>query len=294
MNDSFSEKFNLIIKVLSISRARVAAELGVNKSVIARWASGATVPSSHNLAGLSALLARTIPGFTALDWDRDIDSLADFLGVGATRAAPTTSPSVRALALPFLDQVVATTALRGSAYEGFYRSTRPYAAEPGRFIHDHSLVRLGADGLLQFRMITAGVVAEGWILAVLNQLFIIGAEFTGGAYTFAILHGVNGVKCEVLDGITLTSIYDVGRSPAATPVVYHRIGELTGDVAADDARLRELAEPNPVAPEGSVPEGLRNHLARDVGPTQLALGGDWVLRLPLARALSRGPAARLP
>jgi hypothetical protein len=292
MNDSFSEKFNLILKVLSISRARVAAELGVNKSVVARWASGATVPSSHNLAGLSALLARTIPGFTALDWDRDLDSLAEFLGVGASRGAPT--PSARALPLPFLDQVVATTALRGPAYEGFYRSTRPYAAEPGRFIHDHSLVRIGADGLLQFRMITAGVVAEGWILAVLNQLFIIGAEFTGGAYTFAILHGVNGVKCDVLDGITLTSIYDVGRSPAATPVVYHRIGELTGDPATDDARLRELAAPNPVAPEGSVPEDLRNHLVRDIGPSHAALGGDWVLHLPLARALSRGPAAQMP
>src|SRR5579859_784 len=156
MTEPFSEKLTLILKVLSMSRARLASELGLDKSVVARWASGATEPSGHNMAQLSTLMARSIPGFTALDWDRDLKSLAALLGV-APAPAPPSSAAHRGLPLPFLDQMIAATALRAGAYEGFYRSTRPYAGHPGRFIHDHSFVRLGPDGLLRFRMATGGV-----------------------------------------------------------------------------------------------------------------------------------------
>ena len=38
----------------------------------------------------------------------------------------------------------------------------------------------------------------------------------------------------------------------------------------------------------SVPDELRAHLVRDIGPEQLASGGDWLLRSPLARTLARG------
>lgn len=292
MTEPFSEKLTLILKVLSMSRARLAAELGLDKSVVARWASGATAPSGHNLAQLSALMARSIPGFTALDWDRDMDGLACLLGV-ATPPAPN-GGALRGLPLPFLDQMLAVTSLRAKAYEGFFRSTRPYASQPGRFIHDHSFVRLGEDGLLRFKMNTGGVVVEGWMLPVQNQLFLLGTEFTGGSLTYGILHGVNGVQADVLDGLVLTANHDAGRSPAASPVVYERIGQLGESREADEARLTELAAPNPVAREGSVPEALQRHLARNVGPDAMKNGGDWVLRLPLGQSLSRGPEPLFP
>ena len=287
MAESFSDKLTLILKVLSMSRARVAAELGLDKSVVARWASGATEPSGHNLAQLSTLMARSIPGFTALDWDRDMESLAGLLGVGPTPAS--SSAAVRGLPLPFLDQMVATTTLRGKAYEGFYRSTRPYASQPGRFIHDHSFVRLGEDGLLRFKMSTGGVMVAGWVLLVQAQLFLLGAEFTGGSLTFGIVHGVNTPQAAVLDGLLLTANHDPGRSPAASAVVYERIRDLGDSFEADEATLMELAAANPVAPIGSVPEELQRHLARDVGPEAMKNGGDWVLRLPLSQTFSRGP-----
>ncbi len=56
------------------------------------------------------------------------------------------------------------TALRGSAYEGFFRSTRPYVLQPGRFVHDHGVIRLDDDGLLSLRMGTGGTFVEGWML----------------------------------------------------------------------------------------------------------------------------------
>jgi len=288
MPDLFSKKLAFVLKALSTSRARLAADIGVDKSVVARWASGATTPSAHNLSQLTLVMAKALPGFTVLDWDRDVGGLADLFGIrprDADAAPPTDTPG---LTLPFMDQIKATTALRGSAYEGFYQSTRPYAGHPGRYLHDQCLVRRTDDGLLRLKMVTGGVQVDGWVLPVQNQLFVIGTEFTSGGLVFAILHGINGRHAGTLDGLTMSSSLDVGRTPAATPLVLHWVGELSQDAEADEARVVELGAGPPVAPEGSVPEALMRHLSRDIGPAQAALGGDWMLRLPLAMSISNG------
>jgi hypothetical protein len=63
---------------------------------------------------------------------------------------------------------------------------------------------------------------------------------------------------------------------------------LSGDPIADEARLAELAAGDPTAPEGSIPPALAEHLVRENGPAELAAGGDWLLRAPLSRSMSRG------
>jgi transcriptional regulator with XRE-family HTH domain len=45
--DQFGKKFTLVLKALSISRRRVAADVEVDKSVVCRWASGAVMPSAQ-------------------------------------------------------------------------------------------------------------------------------------------------------------------------------------------------------------------------------------------------------
>ena len=72
----FAPKLNFVLKALSMSRARLASELGVDKSAVGRWASGAATPSAHNLAQLTGLVSGKVKGFTSLDWDRDLASLA--------------------------------------------------------------------------------------------------------------------------------------------------------------------------------------------------------------------------
>lgn len=281
MSDRFSARLSLLLKALSLSRVQLAADLRVDKSVIGRWASGAVKPSEHNLTRLTALVATRLPGFTVLDWDRSDSDFSALVG-----AAPT--PRAQ-LPLPLLDLIRSTSALRGQAYEGFFRSTRPYNFQPGRFVHDHGMIRLDSDGLLSLRMGTAGTQVEGWMLTLHNQLFCIAADVTSGALLFGIFHGVAAARAQVLDGIVLAPSLDPGRTPTAYAMMFERVGELSGDVAADDAEFERLAGLNPLAPEGSVPEDLRAHLLRDIGPEAHALGGDMLLRLPLARALTRGP-----
>ena len=134
MTEPFSEKLTLTLKLLSMSRARLAADLGLDKSVVARWATGATVPSAHNLAQLSTLMARTVPGFSTLDWDRDMQGLASLFGVEAgLPAARVADAPPRGLALPFFDQILTTTALRGGAYRGFYPIDPALRRAPGPF-----------------------------------------------------------------------------------------------------------------------------------------------------------------
>jgi hypothetical protein len=288
MSETFSAKLDLVLKALSISRGRLAADLGVDKSVVGRWVTGAVKPSSHNLSGLTALIAGRVPGFKTLDWDRSFADLADLMGADPS-AVPGLDRGPPGLPLAIADHILATTALRGSAYEGFFRSTRPYVLQPGRFVHDHAMVRLDPTGYLRLRMGTGGTVVEGWVLTLHNQLFTIAADVTSGAMLFGIFYGVATPRADVIDGLMLGPALDVARTPTACAIIFERIGDLTDDPEADDRRFDALSQSDPVAAEGSISDEMRDHLLRDIGPERSALGGDMLLRLPLERSRSRGP-----
>lgn len=289
MSETFSAKLDLVLKALSISRGRLAADLGVDKSVVSRWVTGAVKPSSHNLSSLTALIAGRVPGFKTLDWDRSFPDLATLMGADPSAVPGLEAREPAGLPLAIAGHILATTALRGSAYEGIFRSTRPYVLQPGRFVHDHAMVRMDPTGYLRLRMGTAGTVVEGWVLTLHNQLFTIAADVTSGAMLFGIFYGVATPRADVIDGLMLGPALDVARTPTACAIIFERIGDLTDDPEADDRRFEALSRTDPVAPDGSISQEMRDHLLRDIGPEQSALGGDMLLRLPLERSRSRGP-----
>lgn len=294
MSESFSSKLGLALKALTLSRGRLSAELGVDKSVVGRWVTGAVRPSDHNLLRLTALIAERAPGFTLLDWDLSLPEFAQRLGANPDAVAHLEQQVAPGLALALMGQIQSTTALRGRAYEGFFRSTRPYLLQPGRFLHDYGMIRLAPNGLLSLRMGTGGHSAEGWMLPLQNQLFSIVADTVSGALVFGIFNGVAGARAELVDGLMLGSALDPGRTPTASAMMFERVADLTGDPAADDAFYAELMTRDPVAPDGSIPAELQDHLLRDVGPTPFAVGGDLLLRMPLTRSMARGAAHREP
>ena len=287
MSNAFAAKLALVLKILSMTRSQLAAELQIEKTTAGRWVSGASLPSAHSLSQLTAMIARRVAGFSILDWDRDIDSLAARLGAdpippaGFDRFSSTTG-----LPLNSLPQMLVTTALRGAASEGFFRSTRLFAQYPGMLIHDHSMIRMDENGLLRMLMGTAGVYSDAWLLPLHNQLYCIGTERATGTPVFGIFHGTGGIKANVLDGLTLTSIHDVGRTPTAAPIVSERIADLSGDREKDNRFFEELALREPVAPMDSIPKALLDHLCRDIGPIQAALGGEWLMQMPLSRSMT--------
>jgi hypothetical protein len=288
---NFSAKLDLALKALSMSRGRLAADLGVDKSLVGRWASGAVMPSEHSLSLLTQLIASKRAGFTMLDWDRELEGLAGVFGVEMTALAEpskaTPAPGA-GLPLPFLDSARTTTARRGGAYEGFWRSTRPSVVMPGRFFHDVGMFRREADGLLNSRMGGSGLSFEGWLIPAEGQLFSIMFDTVGNTPIFLVLNGTPLPKAESLDGLVMAASLNAARTPAAYPIIFERIGDLSGDRAADDAKCQELIAADNLAPEGSISAEVQQHLLRDFGPKAAEEGGDLILISQVSSVFARG------
>ncbi len=280
---AFSAKLRLVLKALSMSRGRLASELGVDKSLVGRWASGAVRPSGHNLERLTHLIAARQDGFTLLDWEREPAELAALFGV----QAPAETPQFASPEIPGIETARMMTDLRGGAYEGFWRATRPAVIAPGRFCRDHGFIRRGDTGLLEFALGNPDFRFMGWALPFEGQLFCTASDPFGTMPSFLIVNGVPMPKADLLDGIILTA-FNALRLPAAYPIILERIGDLSGDAEADDAHAAELMATNAqFAEEGEVPDHVCKHLLREIGPAAAATGGDMLLTASLTSVLSR-------
>lgn len=120
-----------------------------------------------------------------------------------------------------------------------------------------------------------------------GQLFCIASDPFGTMPSFLTVNGVPMPKADLLDGIILTA-FNALRLPAAYPIILERIDDLTGDREADDAHASTLMTAHPqFVDDGAVPDHVRKHLLRDIGPAAAAAGGDMLLTASLTSVLSR-------
>ncbi|RZI98479.1 MAG: XRE family transcriptional regulator [Brevundimonas sp.] len=273
--NSFAEKFGLALNALSMSRGRLAAELGVDKSIVGRWASGAVKPSAYNLERLTHFLAERRPGFTLLDWEADLEAFARVFGVQAPAAK---SPDYAGLNLPrqTLEAARTATDLSGDAYEGFWRATHPAGVAPGKFVHMHGMIRRGDDGLLLFDLGSSYVRYVGPVLPIEGHLFVFATDTGRWLPELMIFNVIPGQTVKLMDGLLLTA-GNALRIPTTYAIVMERVGDLSGDREADDARAAELWAGQQFVEAHEVPEALRGHLLRDIGPDAASKGGDLLL-----------------
>jgi hypothetical protein len=291
MVDDFAAKLTLAMKALSISRAGLASGIKVDKSVIGRWVAGVNKPTGHNLVSLSTFIAARRPGFTSLDWERDLDAFGQALGVGIApdgQGPPAGEPDGW-VPREVLREAMLTTTITGDAYEGLWRSTRPSSEHLGRFVHDRILIRRAANGLLEFRFAVGDMMFKGVAFPSRTQIFGLCADATTGMFLFVILNGVLRYRADVMDGLAMTLLRSSGGTPMACAVLLERTGLLSGDASADEARLAELARQDPLAPEGSISPAIAAHLLRDCGPAAHAAGGDLLMLMPFVHSMARGP-----
>lgn len=276
---AFAQKFSLALKALSISRVRMAADLGVDKSLVGRWAAGSVHPSEHNLSRITQHVASKISSFTMLDWDRDAVEFAHLFGVEGEPERDFGGIPAASLPFPpaFLAQCRAETARRGKAYEGFWRTTRPSILMTKATFHDFGMIRVAPNGLLEVRMGGSGLRFDGWMLPAEGNVFVILYDATGFTPLFLIFRGVTLPKAVMLDGLLMLAALDAARTPAAIPLLLERIGDLSGDAAADDAACAELIARDHVAADGESDEETLQHLFRDLGPEAARKGGSMFL-----------------
>lgn len=91
----FAHKLTLVLTACNLSRGRLAQSIGIDKSVVSRWASGVQAPTDHNLALLTEVVGRHQAGFSRADWELASQTFAARLGLYDARAA-----AERTLALP--------------------------------------------------------------------------------------------------------------------------------------------------------------------------------------------------
>lgn len=286
---SFAQRLDLVLKALSMSRARLAADLGIDKSLAGRWVSGAVQPSAYNLERLTVLVAGRCPGFTMLDWDRDLDALADQLGVLPTGAPPAPPPAVREALLPplpygLVELAKRETRRRGAAYEGRWKATRLSSSGALRFMVEHALIRCDGD-TLAFRHFGGGWEVRGWLLVLSVQLYGVICDASDDSLGFYVLNGVTSSRATCIDGIFSTVCADRNLTPNSQIVVFERVGDLGDD---DDAWAAAHIARSAVVAAEDIPAAVRAAVARDIGPAAAAAGGDAMLRVPIDRSLCTG------
>ena len=290
---TFAQRLDLVLKALSMSRARLAADLGIDKSLAGRWVSGAVQPSAYNLERLTGLIAGRCPGFTMLDWDRDLDALADRLGVAVATPQPPLAPAPLAdkgdAVLPPLPYGLVAlarreTRRRGAAYTGRWRVTRLSSSGALRYMVEHALIAHDGDQL-SFRHFGGGWEVRGWLLVLSVQLYGVICDASDDSIGFYVLNGVTSAKASCIDGIFSTVCADRGLTPNAQIVVFERVGDLGDD---DEAWASGHIARSVVTPAEDIPEAVRTAVARDIGPKATAEGGEAMLRVPMERSLCRG------
>jgi hypothetical protein len=205
MTVNFGDKLTLVLKILLVSRTRLAADLGVDKSIVSRWCSGANAPSGENLSQLTRLIGARVPGFTALDWDGDLATLARRLKMPPTDAVHSIPDDfAQWLETPALATAAAGSMTMSRACAGIWRTTRPFPAMPGHYIREYVLMQPRPGGLLRFRMGLLDVRIEGWSYCVGNQAFSCAINQTNGDAVFTIFHWRGSERAELIDGITLS------------------------------------------------------------------------------------------
>ncbi len=290
---SFANRLELVLKALSMSRARLAADLGIDKSLAGRWVSGAVQPSAYNLERLTGLIAGRCPGFTMLDWDRDLAALADRLGVEPAEAnggAPPIPPVDRRQAplppLPYglIELARRETRRRGAAYEGRWKATRLSSSGALRYMVEHAIIRCDGD-MLDFRHFGGGWEVRGWLLVLSVQLYGVICDASDDSMGFYVLNGVTAARANCIDGIFSTVCADRGLTPNAQVVVFERCGELGDD--DEEWVAGHIARSVVTAPE-EISERVRAAIAPDIGPAAVRAGGEAMLRVPMERSLCAG------
>lgn len=300
----FSKKLQLVLDALSASRSQLAHDLGVHKSLVARWVAGEVTPTEHNLSRLTLLIRQTRPEFSLADWRNDLTAFAEAMGVkrreverpGTARPAPTEpAASANPIGLPLQGPILARQAIarEGANYEGFYRMFRQAFANSGIIVMECLEIRRAGEDL-GFRCFDGWYRHSGFILPMRGQLFFIGEETARmDECFFLVVNGIAEPRAMLLDGILLTVAGDRTHTPSATVVLMQFARDISQDASEDDEMWAEMcSETLAVNTEHRaadlISEELRMAVKNSVGISRNDGQFDWVLRVPSDRSVSIG------
>jgi transcriptional regulator with XRE-family HTH domain len=297
--EDFSEKLALAAKRLNLSAGKLAQQVGVDKSVVARWLNCDSRPSAHSLMRLTAAVAQTVEGLTAADWDLPRDQFRERLGIPAVAVLPTgpEQTRIRLEGLKYPPDPRWGTPYLG-LWAGFYQSVLNHGI-PQLFV-----MHFAADDLGLHAAFTVGpIFGKGPVLASSSHLqcFLECAPLFD-RLVFCVLYGVHQPQARVIDGVLSVMAGDADGTPASTPVLLYRIDDgiafdpVTGmeELGGTVGRLNEHAKIEAHRSRDAfavmsdlAPVDILKVICPVVGTSRDG-GIDHVLRVPAARSLAAG------
>jgi transcriptional regulator with XRE-family HTH domain len=281
----FSDRLARVLAALNMSRGRLAAAIGVDKSVVGRWTRGLMRPSEHNLSLITGFVADRRPGFDMSAWGADEARFALLL------APP--PPAATAEWLPVSAVHSAREMARdGAHYPGLYVQLRRRFNLPGEPFAE--LLALWLDGdMLRFSHPGAYWHHRGRGFILQHQIYLVGEDVAmGEGLLIEVLNSVSGGEALATDGVMTSVQGDRLRAPASTPVQLLRIADLPDPHAEPAAamllplqqRLAEIVEVGGVAALAG-PEIIR-HITARVGSAEAGGEADHLLRMPATRGFT--------
>ena len=295
----FAAKLGLVVQHLNWSGAKLAQQVGVDKSIAARWLNDRSRPTSNSLMQLTVAVGQSVAGFKASDWELPLEAFAQSLGVDgaalARSAASRARLTIAGLKFPPVPE-------RGKPYlglwVGFYQSVvnggRPLMCAARFFIDE-----LG----LRISFTTGDFGGEGPAIASGSHLqCLIDVGPLHDRLAFFIFNGVHAPHALSIDGVVSVMAGDATGTPTAMTMFLFRIDR---DVALETVSMESVAAAvlqinhrSRVAGEnGGDPLAVMSEFApRDVLRGLYPVVGvprpdgetDYVLRIPASRSLACG------
>jgi hypothetical protein len=261
--DDFTAKVGLLVKRLNWSRAKLAHEARVDKSLAARWLAGRTRPSDHTFMNLNVAAARVLPDLTAADWDLPVDQFAGRLGLAAAAGAAAAGATASRTTLAGLRHPAKVE--WGTPYLGVWAGVYQSLSNWGRPLP--CVARFAADELgLRFSWSVGNFSGEGPALA--RQSYVYGLlelhPIHEKVYTF-IFNAVHDTHAAVIDG--LISGAGTDGTPAAGPILMLHVEE--SDETSFEALSAACREIHDHAASEAARTGDRFAVLRDLVPVEL-------------------------
>lgn len=272
--EDFAAKLDLVCKRLNWSRAKLAQQTGVDKSLASRWMSGSARPTGNSLMLLTAAIAKALPEFTAADWQLDQAGFADRCGVPATFTAPaspaeTLSATGRAIAgLATISGFNAQFEREAETYAGFYWAYRRSLDDASPVVMRRASQIRRDNGVLRWQQIGHEFEITGIVYVWDRHLYLVAEQPRYDQPVFMVFNGAFSSQPRFLSGMAVCRRFD--RSANAV-VSFRGVLEFVRRPFADPAEHQRywqsmVDHPLTVPFDGMAAAGIAPEVVRALGP----------------------------
>lgn len=281
----------LVLRRAEVSRSRLARLVGVDKSVVSRWASSASQPSEPNLEALTHALAPMVPGLSLWDWQLPWDAFVRKIGgeedasLDPDGATLTTSDALMMRSFASFARDIDREA---PIYSGFYRTYNRASTNDGQ-IRRRALMMWREGPRFLFRAGGGPFDIEGRVFVLRGKLFLFGEMARFDGVSLSILNGTLLPTPRYLTGISTGLGFDALQTPTAVVAVLEFVSRLSDDADENAARWRALCEEAAaLADAGEGPNALEPEISAALD-ARVGVPGrdgavDWLLRAPVTRS----------